>query len=270
MRSVIFLPLLVLVVAMFAGQVNGQPNPDYQFILGSGSVAPGSTVEIAVVFDNNGGNVQGWSWGVCSDPSAVLVEAVAYGNTTATANNGAPPDFYELNLFPDGWTVGAVISFVGSAILPPGTGYELNVATYSPVGALGTIATIDFCGQLGNPPWLVVVVVGGMSFTPVQNGGTITVEQVDSFIRGHVNGDSGFNIADVVTLLGYLFNNFPTPGCLDASDGNDDGSVNLADAITLFNTLFVPGSPAIPPPSSTCGVDPTDDTLDCGSSTGCP
>lgn len=93
------------------------------------------------------------------------------------------------------------------------------------------------------------------------------------FRRGDPNVDSTTNIADAVFLLGNLF---PGPGganvldCVDAADANDDGNVNIADAIAILTTLF--GNPAVPlpPPTVTCGADPTPDGLECASYTACP
>lgn len=90
--------------------------------------------------------------------------------------------------------------------------------------------------------------------------------EIPEFMRGDCNSDGGFDIADAIRLLGYLF-----PGaqggaalaCSDACDANDDGVLNIADAIRILDGLF--GVPAVPPPAPhpTCGRDSTDDTLDC-------
>jgi len=91
------------------------------------------------------------------------------------------------------------------------------------------------------------------------------------FVRGECNGDTLVNIADAVTLLGFLFPSGgpPTLGCRDACDANDDGGLDIADAVAMLGALF--GMPATPlPPPTTCGVDPGPDALDCVLSPGCP
>lgn len=91
------------------------------------------------------------------------------------------------------------------------------------------------------------------------------------FVRGECNGDTSFNIADAITLLGFLFpsGSPPSLGCRDACDANDDGGLDIADAVAMLGALF--GSPATPlPPPATCGVDPAPDALDCLLVTGCP
>ena len=47
-----------------------------------------------------------------------------------------------------------------------------------------------------------------------------------------------------------------------------EGDVDIADAITILGYLFA-GSGPLPPPFAECGIDPTDDTLDCVSFTPC-
>ena len=82
-----------------------------------------------------------------------------------------------------------------------------------------------------------------------------------TFVRGDANLDGSVDVADAITILGYLFSG-DTLSCFDASDTNDDGSLNVADAITLIEFLFAMG-PAIPAPTGSPGVDPTEDDLDC-------
>ena len=51
------------------------------------------------------------------------------------------------------------------------------------------------------------------------------------FIRGDTDGDgTRETIADVITVLDYLFVGERLISCLDAADANDDGGVNIADA----------------------------------------
>ena len=88
------------------------------------------------------------------------------------------------------------------------------------------------------------------------------------FIRGDVNGDSGIDISDAITVLGYLF----TGGNIDcekAADSNDDGAVNVADGIQILGYLFS-GTGDPPAPFPDCGVDPTMDSLGCELYEGCP
>ncbi len=90
------------------------------------------------------------------------------------------------------------------------------------------------------------------------------------FSRGDCNNDGGTDIADAVFLLSNIL--FPTgtptiPACADACDGNDDGVSDIADAIAVLSALFAGG--VLPAPTS-CDVDPTIDSLDCGTFDNCP
>jgi len=91
------------------------------------------------------------------------------------------------------------------------------------------------------------------------------------FARGNANGDNGVDIADAIFSLGCQFLGSRCPVCLDAADANDDGQFDLGDAIYSLSWQFR-GGPAPPAPGPfECGVDPTDDDLDCaGDSALCP
>ncbi|MFQ5653739.1 MAG: FG-GAP-like repeat-containing protein [Planctomycetota bacterium] len=95
------------------------------------------------------------------------------------------------------------------------------------------------------------------------------------FVRGDVNADGAFNIADPIEILGVLFAGAGAAGCQDAADANDDGRLDIADPISMLNSLFLfdpwPGQWSPPAcPDIHCGADPTGDALDCASSPQCP
>ena len=146
----------------------------YDLYLSSAAAPPGSTVDIQVLFDNNGGNIQGWSFGVVHDTSAVVLLDVVEGATTQTIANGNPPDFSVVDVLTAGFTVGVVICFTGCAVLGPGLGYELHVASYELIGTLGT-TNVNFTGTLGNPSVEILVIVNGSSVLPSTSSGTITI-----------------------------------------------------------------------------------------------
>jgi hypothetical protein len=90
---------------------------------------------------------------------------------------------------------------------------------------------------------------------------------VTSFHRGDANVSGTIDIADAIFVLSYLFAKGAMPLCLDATDTNDDGRVNISDAIMLLRYVF--GGQALPAPFGECGVDPTEDSLDCSSFAPC-
>lgn len=90
------------------------------------------------------------------------------------------------------------------------------------------------------------------------------------FHRGDSNLDGKVNISDPTATLSYLFLGGQPLRCFDSGDANDDGKVDLSDAVATLSFLFL-GGVAIPPPgSSSCGVDPTEDPLDCADTGSCP
>ncbi len=88
------------------------------------------------------------------------------------------------------------------------------------------------------------------------------------FRRGEVNGDGELDVSDVITTLIRLFASPEAFACSDAADVNDSGSADISDAVYSLHFLFL-GGPAPLPPFEICGMDPTEDTLDCVSFSGC-
>ncbi|NRA75536.1 MAG: HYR domain-containing protein [Planctomycetes bacterium] len=147
--------------------------PDYVLELTSGMVMEGDLGSFSILLDNNGSEIQAWSFGVCHDSSALTCTEVLDGSSLGVLNNGSPPDFNIVQIHADGFTTGVVISFTSSFSLMPGFDYELNVATYQ-ADAVGSTA-LDFCNTLGTPTIGTVVVVNSQSIAPVQISGTVEV-----------------------------------------------------------------------------------------------
>lgn len=89
------------------------------------------------------------------------------------------------------------------------------------------------------------------------------------FLRGDCNGDLALDIADPVLTLESLFLGEGRRTCEDACDANDDGEVNVADAIMALSSLFLEDTPLPAPGPDDCGVDPTEDELECESYSDC-
>jgi hypothetical protein len=88
------------------------------------------------------------------------------------------------------------------------------------------------------------------------------------FRRGDVDGDEDKDITDAMVVLLHLFQGGAAPLCQDAEDANDDGMIDLGDAVYVLNRLFL-GGDRYPVPSLHCGLDPTDDDLDCQGQQAC-
>ena len=87
------------------------------------------------------------------------------------------------------------------------------------------------------------------------------------FTRGAINDDALVDLSDPIYLLSYLFTAGPLLACEDAGDVNDDGLLDISDPVFLLNRLFLGGAPV--PEPSTCGPDPTGDSLGCQRSPFC-
>ena len=89
------------------------------------------------------------------------------------------------------------------------------------------------------------------------------------FVRGDCNDDGGYDLADAIYTLDYLFGGGGTLlNCEDACDANDSESLDLSDPIFTLSNLFS-GGPTPPSPHPGCGPDPQGDTLGCDTSS-CP
>ncbi len=178
-------------------------DPDLNLTCSSGSGVSGSSVDITITFDNTGvQDVQGWSFGICHDSAGVEVVAgsVADGATTAMANGGSAPGFNSISEIPgSGFSVGVVIDFFGVNFLTPGSGYELNTASYDLVGPSGNYA-LSFCDTLGTPPVVSVIVIGGASITPVLNNGAIDILSPNFLTVGTATGILGENVNVPVSI----------------------------------------------------------------------
>lgn len=159
---------------------------------------------------------------------------------------------------------------------PPDPGVDTPVGCQDDEsGCVNFTSRVDFMAAAGQT---YRIQLGGFGAS-VAGAGQLEITSVTTdpeLRRGDCNDDGTFNIADAVYVLSVLF---PPPGgapairCADACDSNDDGQLNIADAVAALAELFPgPGGPApLPAPgSSTCGVDPTPDMLDCAGYLSCP
>ncbi len=85
------------------------------------------------------------------------------------------------------------------------------------------------------------------------------------FIRGDANCDGKVEVADSLYSLTWLFLKGEAPCCLDAADSDDDGRVNISDSIVSLNWLFHGAQAPVAPGPFECGLDRTDDDLECSS-----
>jgi hypothetical protein len=90
------------------------------------------------------------------------------------------------------------------------------------------------------------------------------------FVRGDVDSDGTITITDAIKSLSFQFTGGARPECMDAADADDSGSLTITDAVRILSWLFTSGAAPPPPaptaaiyPAGDCGIDPTEDLLDC-------
>ncbi len=241
----------------------------------------------ARVFVNltTGHPVQAFSFGVAHDSAVVTLTAIDIVNCPAVQalNGGEGPDYFGVCLsagtgdcppdIPAGGTVYCLGAQTQSSTMtiPPGADQPITRLTYAavPGNGNGTESTLAIVGCLGDHvPVEVIVAINDVPRIPDAAGGLLTVEAPECrFIRGDANGDRRLDIADVMSVLIYLFDGRRGPlRCQDAGDANDDGRLNIADPVRILARLFLDGAP-LDPPYPACGPDPTLDRLECGVST---
>jgi parallel beta helix pectate lyase-like protein len=81
------------------------------------------------------------------------------------------------------------------------------------------------------------------------------------FRRGDLDGNGRRDVIDVLLLLRTLFAG-QALRCQKPADSDDTGELDLNDVVFGLNFLFLHG-PDFPNPSTSCGLDPTPDMLDC-------
>ena len=210
-NTVLALLFVVSTATIAAGQ-------DYSLSISSGSIPDGGGGSLSFTMDNNGNEVAGWSFGACNDTAFLTCTGAADGSTTATVKNGSPPDFNQVSVFDEGFTVGVVICFTGCATLAQGSGYELNTADYTCNQEGST--TVSYCDTLGSPPVATVVVVDGASIVPAQNSGNVDCVGVP---------DPEYTYSAGSTSAGY-----------NPADGNASASVDISIAETDNSGIGAP------------------------------
>ena len=267
--------ILSCVSAVALALVANTADAQYSLAVEDATVAPGATFDLGVTLDSTAGtDLQGWSYGVCHDPGSITLLNTDFttlaGPLTSTSNAGGAPDFLQGGVQADGYSLGVVISLLGTSTLPPSSGVA-SIAQYTNDMADGSSTSVSICDTIGTPPVASVVVVNGASITPDTTAGTITsfLPPVVSHVRGDANDDAAVNIADGIWMLNELFQGGPGGDCDSANDANDDGNYDASDAIFIFNYQFLNG-PAPSAPFPDCGLAAGQVPEDCLSQSSCP
>jgi len=143
------------------------------------STGPGGACGAARVLMENRGPVEGYVVSLCHDPAALTLQSVDVG-AAATA---AAADFTDAEVFPTGGTLGVVIDLVApftNNTIPVGDANHIATYNYccTSVPTTGSVTTpLTFCDNtLGTPLKENVMVIGGLSVSPILENGTFTCE----------------------------------------------------------------------------------------------
>jgi len=127
--------------------------------------------------------------------------------------------------------------------------------TLNGIGGNPTVNCTTFAEPAAWIPEIVCITTpkmanGDKDFVPPTTG-TLTVVQVPSYccsLRGDVDSDGlGPNIADLVYLVTYMFQDGDEPECIGNTDVDGDGiGPNIADLVYLVTYMFQDGPPLAP------------------------
>jgi hypothetical protein len=214
----------------------------------------GDTVTVVM---HNAQTVQGWSFGVCSDPANVIGAATDIaGTATGALNDGAGPTFMALEVHDRGVTMGVVIDQDDPADVLTLGSYDLLQIQYEkgPDAQPFLPYPVDFCETLGEPPVAKIIVVVGHEVIPTTAGSSVIFAGLE-FLRSDINNDRVVDTTDSIVLLEWLFLGRAAPPCMEAADMNGSRAVNIADPIYSLTHVLIGGDPP-PAPYPDCGAAP--------------
>lgn len=235
---------------------------------------------------------QALSISVVYDSARVDSPSFQPGAILQAVNGGIGPDFISVTTGTQGLidyvAVGVVNSLAGTAVdvIPSSTNQLLGEVMFQTIPSAfggtndvdvefnftshnqGTVLTawnsIAHDGETIYPDLLL----DGGAWPTVANNFTVTISAYGGdFRRGDCDGSGTVSIADAIAALSYLFAS-GSLSCLDACDVDDDGAFNIADPVEILGYLFSGGA-APAAPFAACGVDTTNDPLDCILNLGC-
>ena len=223
----------------------------------------GETVVPVTIVHNGVPDFLGFEFYFCSDPSVVEPVAVSLSEEMLTVNNGDLPEFSNVSVSPEGPAVQLSFTFGGFPFTPlSGTETPLGEISYLATGAEGDQTSIFSC-PLTDPPAASLVFIDGNQVLADLEGELIVGTR---FLRGDINDDGLFDLADPIALGAYLFNGGVDSVCPRAGDATLDGVRDLADMITMIQALFGGGSIE---GFGECELDPSS-LLPCESTGSCP
>lgn len=134
----------------------------------------GDTATSSVLLDSPF-DVRGWSFGICSEPSELMITDVEMGADLLVYSDGSP-SFFNVTLYPTGATIGVVVDVLGAETIPAGSGRHLHDIVSEVTTPGETTSELCICGTLGTPPVSVVLTdPASQSVTPSYGCGDVTI-----------------------------------------------------------------------------------------------
>lgn len=219
-----------------------------------------------VSMDSPMGPVQGWTLGICHDPTRAAILSISNGHHLQVARGGQPADFISTTVLGQGWIAGVVVDLTSTTAMPAGMRRDLHRVEY--LMQTTSSAGICFCSTLGVPPVTQWIIASGNVVIPTTVCAPPAPEDAP-FRRGDVNSDGLVTVGDSVRLLSFLFGGQSAPSCLDAADLDDDGLVTIGDVVYLLGFLFQGSAPPAPPGHLQCDSDVGLDNMPACVNSGC-
>jgi len=258
-------------------------------------VSPGSPVSIPVLCTTTQRNMQGFTLVLGYDPSRLYIEDVLYGQVAqmaADANLDTDTvDFWALHIDPDDPAQGPnlILGVIFEIGLPYGeaqlpafpapTSMVRVVGGVSPVLSVGDDVPLFFRQEGVGVNGPRTPLFNGYTYNdPILGARTQLVQTIDpaitvsseAFKRGDFNGDGGVGMRDALDCLLWGFVGGPESPCEDAADADDSGDLlPIAEALYVLLWQFSGGQTPPSPGPTTCGTDPTQDTLTCKAPPSC-
>lgn len=213
--------------------------------------------------------LQGFQVAMVYDDGMTPITEVTF---TGTVTGGLSPELVVINLNPDGENSEAIVSVVfdiqepfDGRTIDPGIAQALCLFEYVvPFLSLGDTAPLALVNGIGDENSNNLFTTDGISLLPFLASGGINVSELPqaTFVRGDFTLNGSIDVADAISVLGFLFSGGAAPACPDSADANDTGAIDVGDAIFQLDFLFGAGSPP-PYPFPSPGLDPTPDSLPC-------
>ena len=234
----------------------------------------GSTTEVEVL-GTFGADINGYSFGVDHDATVLEVLSITTDDTDADGAEFVGPLLDNGTGIGEGYVTLGVLFGVSNPdlVIPAGIGKSIARITYavSDDATDGDTTDLEMRDDLGIEAVALSFIADGEVRTPATANGSVEFVEGSTFLRGDADSNGTvFALVDGLFILAWAFNGGPAPTCEDSVDIDDNGTIfALVDVLYLLEWSFS-GGPVPPSPGvSTCGTDPTDDTLNCDNS-GCP